>query len=74
MDKDLSLEDVLAQSLINYNTSKKVSIQCQDHDITDFCNKRIVSYCSCVEKNGKSGVVIQKLEEMKATEPKNFTP
>lgn len=72
MGKDLSLEEVLAQSLVNYNSSKRVSIECKDQDITEFCCKRIVSYCNSVERNDKSDIVIKALEQMKQENPKHM--
>lgn len=72
MKKNLEIEEVLAQSLVKYNNSKKISVECKEQDITRFCTHRIISYCNAIERNDKTDLVIETLEKMKEDQPKNL--
>ena len=72
MKKNLEIEEVLAKSLVNYNNSKKISIECKEQDITRFCTHRIISFCNAIEKNDKTDLVVEALEKMKEESPKSM--
>ena len=69
MSKYMDIEEVLAKSLVTYNNSKRISVECEDHEITKFCNQRIISFCNAIERNEKSGTVIECLAKMKDNHP-----
>ena len=71
MKKNLEIEEVLAKSLVNYNNSKKISIECKEQDITRYCTERIVSFCNAIERNNKTDLVVETLEKMKEESPKS---
>ena len=72
MNNDMTLQEVMATSLMQYNQSKNVAIQHKEAFIEKFCDKKIVFYCNGLLKYGHAQAVASTLEKMKSTQPEHL--
>lgn len=72
MSNNMTLHEVMATSLMQYNQSKNVAIQHKETFIEKFCDKKIVFYSNGVVKSGHTQAVASTLEKMKSTQPEHL--
>ena len=69
MNKDMSLNEVIATSLMQYNQSKIVAQQHKEDDIEKFCDEKIVYFCNGLNKCGHIQSITSTLQQMKESQP-----
>lgn len=69
MNKDMTLQEVIATSLMQYNQSKIVAKQHKEDNIEKFCDEKIVYFCSGLNKGGHIQSITSTLQQMKESQP-----